>query len=60
MSAAQRRRAGHSVAARAALAGLVAFAIAGLFQVYQTDDEVELSLYYLLGHGLREVEVEET
>jgi O-antigen ligase len=43
----------NSVAAGAALACLAGFLVAGMFQVYQTDDEVELSLYYLLGHGLR-------
>jgi putative inorganic carbon (hco3(-)) transporter len=30
----------------------VAISVAGLFQVYQTDDEVEMMLYFLLGCGL--------
>ena len=51
---AQARGDAKSIAAGAALACLAGFAIAGLFQVYQTDDEVELSLYYVLGHGMRE------
>ncbi len=29
-----------------------AISVAGLFQVYQTDDEVEMALYFLLGCGL--------
>jgi O-antigen ligase len=33
-------------------AAQVALAVAGLFQVYQTDDEVEMALYLLLGCGL--------
>jgi O-antigen ligase len=37
---------------RAALAMQLALAVAGLFQVYQTDDEVEIALYLLTGCGL--------
>lgn len=36
----------------AALACLAAMAAAGLFQVYQTDDEPEMLLYFILGCGL--------
>ena len=44
------RRAGpHAWIVIAALATHVALAVGGLFQVYQTDDEVELTLYFLLG-----------
>lgn len=38
--------------ALAAVAAQVAISVAGLFQVYQTDDEVEMMLYFLLGCGL--------
>jgi O-antigen ligase len=34
------------------LAAQVGITAAGLFQVYQTDDEVEMTLYFLLGCGL--------
>ncbi len=34
------------------VAAQVAISVAGLFQVYQTDDEVEIALYLLLGCGL--------
>ena len=34
------------------VAAQVAVSVAGLFQVYQTDDEVEMLLYFLLGCGL--------
>lgn len=34
---------------RAALAGTAGIAVAGFFQVYQTDDEVEVMLYLLVG-----------
>lgn len=34
------------------VAAQVAVTVAGLFQVYQTDDEVEMMLYFLLGCGL--------
>ncbi len=35
-----------------ALAAQAGIAVAGLFQVYQTDDEVEVALYFLLGCAL--------
>ncbi|MEZ4387993.1 MAG: O-antigen ligase family protein [Candidatus Krumholzibacteriia bacterium] len=35
-----------------ALAAQVSVAVAGLFQVYQTDDEPEMLLYFLVGCGL--------
>ena len=41
----------------AGVATQVAFAVAGLFQVYQTDDEPELALYFLLGCGLALVQL---
>ena len=34
------------------VAAQIAVSVAGLFQVYQTDDEVEMLLYFLLGCGL--------
>ncbi len=36
----------------AAVAAQIAISVAGLFQVYQTDDEVEMVLYFLLGCAL--------
>lgn len=36
----------------AALAAQVAVSVSGVFQVYQTDDEPEMVLYYLVGLGL--------
>jgi O-antigen ligase len=36
----------------AAVAAQVGISVAGLFQVYQTDDEVEMVLYFLLGCAL--------
>lgn len=38
--------------ALAALVALVGIAVAGMFQVFQTDDEVELVLFLVLGLGL--------
>jgi O-antigen ligase len=38
--------------ALAAAASLVGLSVGGLFQVYQTDDEVEITLYFLVGCGL--------
>ncbi len=38
--------------ALACLAAQAAITVAGFFQVYQTDDEVEMMLYFLLGCGL--------
>ncbi len=38
--------------ALACLAAQTAITVAGFFQVYQTDDEVEMMLYFLLGCGL--------
>jgi len=34
------------------IAVMIAISVAGLFQVYQTDDEVEMVFYFLLGCGL--------
>lgn len=46
------RQARESWVPNAALAALVGLAAAGFFQVFQSDDEVEISLYLLVGCGL--------